>query len=64
MEAAMKRSERTLKRHEDLWAATEVREDDLNKVISDLEAKVKSLLENELKLSSTISAHRKGEGVD
>lgn len=64
MEAAIKRSERALKRHEDLRAATEVREDALNKVISDLEGKVKSLSENELKLSSTVSALRKDEGVD
>lgn len=37
MEATMKKSKRALKRHKYLRAATEVREDALNKVISDLE---------------------------
>lgn len=53
--AATERCSRTMKRLDDLRAATEVREDSLNKVISDLEAKVKVQTENELNLNSIIS---------
>lgn len=55
---------RVMKRLEDLRAATKVREDGLNKIISDLEVTVKAQIENELNLNSTISLLRKGEGVD
>lgn len=57
-------------RLEDLRGATAAREDG-NKVINELEAKVKLQVENELKLNSdifelnaTVSKLRKGEGVD
>lgn len=60
-----------MKMLEDLQGATAVREDGLNKVISELEAKVKLQMERELKLNSdiselntTVSKLRRGEGVD
>lgn len=62
--AATERCSRTMKRLDDLRAATEVREDGLNKVFSDLEARVKTQFESELTLNFTISELRKGEGVD
>lgn len=63
-EATINRCSRDVKRHEDLRAATETREDGLNKVINNLEVKVKAFAEDELKQNSTISELRKCVGVD
>lgn len=62
--AATKRCDRVMKRLEDLRGATVVKEDGLNKVIKDLEAKVETQSESELTLNATISELFKGEGVD
>lgn len=69
--AAVDRCSGRMKRLEDLRGATVARENGPNKVINDLEAKVKLQVENKLKLNSeiselnsTISKLRKGESVD
>lgn len=54
---------RTVKRLGDLREAAEAREDGLSKIINDFEAKVKTQVENDLNLNSTISKLHKGEGV-
>lgn len=53
-----------VKRLGDIQEAAEAREDGLNKIIHDLEAKAKASLENKLQMKSTISELRKGEGID
>lgn len=68
---ATERFSSVMMRLKDLREVTVAREDGLNNVISELEAKVKLQAENELKLkfdifelNSTTSKLRKGEGVD
>lgn len=56
--------DRMMKRLEDLRGATVVKEDSLNKVINDLEARVKTQSKSELTLNTAISELCKGEGVD
>lgn len=53
--AAVDRCSRTMKKVEDLRGATAAREDGLNKVINELEAKTKSQAKTEHKFNSNIS---------
>lgn len=60
---AVERCSRVQTKLEDLCARYEVREDRLNKVIKDLETKVREYMDNNLELLQTTSQLCKGEDV-